>query len=135
MGNTVNDFLRNALRQVGDRHQKAAEVSMKDADPDAWDSSELVEWSANRSGVVVNDGSWLQYRQLNREGGDLSVDDALRTPGALVFSFSSDPMASRDRPSSAGVAISLGNGQIVTVTPGGKVEVVDAETREFSQPR
>ena len=81
---------------------------------------------------MVNDGSWLQYRQLNRQGGDMGVDDALRTPGALVFTFSSDPLASRDRPSSAGVAISLGNGQVITVTPGGKVEVVDASTREFS---
>jgi hypothetical protein len=128
----INDFLRHALDQVGDRHQKGAEASLSDADPDAWDSSELVEWSANVSGVMVNDGSWLQYRQLNRQGGDIGVDDALRTPGALVFTFSSDPLASRDRPSSAGVAISLGNGQVITVTPGGKVEVVDASTREFS---
>ena len=128
----INDFLRHALDQLGDRHQKGAEASLSDADPDAWDSSELVEWSANVSGVVINDGSWLQYRQLNRQGGGLDVDEALRTPGALVFSFSSDPMASSDRPSSAGVAISLGNGQVITVTPGGTVEVVDASTREFS---
>lgn len=128
----INDFLRRALEQVGDRHQRGAEASLSDSDPDAWDSSELVEWSANVSGVMVNDGSWLQYRQLNRQGGDLSVDDALRTPGALVFTFSSDPLASRDRPSSAGVAISLGNGQVITVTPGGQVEVVDASTREFT---
>ena len=129
---TVNDFLRHALEQVGDRHQKGAEAKLSDADPDAWDSSELVEWSANVSGVMVNDGSWHQYRQLNREGGGMSVDDALHTPGALVFTFSSDPMASRDRPTSAGVAISLGNGQVITVTPGGTVEVVDASTREFT---
>lgn len=129
---SVNNFIRHALEQVGDKHRKGAEVSMKDADPDSWDSSELIEWSANQSGVTVNDGSWLQYRQLNRQGGDLSVDDALRTPGALVFTFSSDPMASPDRPTSAGVAISLGNGQVIAVTPGGNVEVVDASTREFT---
>ena len=129
---SVNNFIRHALEQVGDKHRKGAEVSMKDADPDSWDSSELIEWSANQSGVTVNDGSWLQYRQLNRQGGDLSVDDALRTPGALVFTFSSDPMASPNRPTSAGVAISLGNGQVIAVTPGGNVEVVDASTREFT---
>lgn len=129
---SVNNFIRHALDQVGDKHRKGAEVSMKDADPDSWDSSELIEWSANQSGVTVNDGSWLQYRQLNRQGGDLSVDDALRTPGALVFTFSSDPMASPNRPTSSGVAISLGNGQVITVTPGGQVEVVDASTREFT---
>ncbi|MGH9135958.1 MAG: hypothetical protein ACRD0G_02790 [Acidimicrobiales bacterium] len=129
---SVNDFLRNALAQLGDRHQRGAEVSLADGDPDAFDCSELVEWAANRAGVMVNDGSWLQYRQLHRQGGAVDVDDALRTPGALMFTFSSDPMASRDRPSSAGVAISLGNGQVVVVPPGGEVSVVDADTRAWS---
>jgi hypothetical protein len=129
---SVTDFLRNALAQVGDRHRKAAEANLTDADPDAWDSSELVEWSANRAGVTINDGSWLQYRQLHRQGGQLSVEDAVNTPGALLFTFSSEPMASPERPASAGVAISLGNGQIITVAPGGAVAVVDASTRAFS---
>lgn len=129
---SVADFLRNALAQVGDSHRRGAEASTRDADPDAWDSSELVEWSANRAGAVVNDGSWLQYRQLQREGGGLSVEDALHTPGALVFTFSSDPLASSERPTSAGVAISLGNGQLLTVAEGGKVAVVDASTRQLT---
>jgi hypothetical protein len=129
---SVTEFLRNALAQVGDRHLRGAEASHADADPDTWDSSELVEWSAHRAGVELTDGSWLQYRQLQREGGGLPIEDALRTPGALVFTFSSDPMASPERPASAGVAISLGNGQLITVAPGGAVDVVDAGTRELT---
>jgi hypothetical protein len=42
----------------------------------------------------------------------MSVEQALKTPGALLFSFSSDPM-SGGRPSAAHVAISLGNGKTI----------------------
>jgi hypothetical protein len=62
--------------------------------------------------VKMPDGSWLQYRELAKEGTTMSVEQALKTPGALLFSFSSDPMTG-GRPSAAHVAISLGNGKTI----------------------
>jgi hypothetical protein len=42
----------------------------------------------------------------------MSVEEALRTPGALLFKFGSDPMTS-SRPDGAHVAISLGDGTVM----------------------
>ena len=47
---SVTDFLRNALAQVGDRHRKAAEANLTDADPDMWGTAR----------------SWLSGRPIGR---------------------------------------------------------------------
>jgi chromosome segregation ATPase len=125
-------FIDNALDQVGDKHKRGAENRLKDDDPDRWDSSELVEWSANRAGVAVKDGSWIQYKQMHQQGGQLSVQEALSIPGALLFTFSSDPLTTKGRPSHAGVVISLGDGRVIAVTEGKGVEVIDASARTFT---
>ena len=57
------------------------------------------------------DGSWLQYRQLEQQGGAVSVEQALHTRGALLFYFSSPPTGGR--PAEAHVAISLGDGRTI----------------------
>jgi hypothetical protein len=76
--------------------------------------------------VQVPDGSWKQYQFLHDKGMTMSVEDALRTPGALVFGFSSDPLASSDRPARAYVAISLGNGKVLDVSErSGEVREMD----------
>lgn len=85
-----------------------------DADPDAFDCSELVEWACARLGVAptVPDGTWYQIRHCRDRGTETTVDDAVATQGALLFRFSSDPFTG-GRPSSAHVAVSLGNGSTI----------------------
>jgi cell wall-associated NlpC family hydrolase len=106
-------FLRSALAQSGDRYVWGASASPTDPNPSAFDCSELVKWAAKRAGVDVPDGSWLQYLQLKQQGATIPVEQALRTPGALLFSFSHEPTPGGARPSQAHVAISLGDGRTI----------------------
>src|SRR4051812_7460564 len=106
-------FLDAAVAQTGDTYVFGAETAGDDTDPDVFDCSGLVRWAAQQAGVTVPHGSWLQYLTLAEQGGEISVEEALRTPGALLFSFSSKPTESSGRPPGAHVAISLGNGQTI----------------------
>jgi cell wall-associated NlpC family hydrolase len=110
---TLKGFLDAAMSQTGDEYIFGAEASTSDANPDAFDCSELVQWAAGRVGIDMPDGSWLQYLELERQGKVIPVEEAINTPGALLFSFSSDPSEGGGRPSSAHVAISLGNGETI----------------------
>lgn len=112
-GDRVRTFLDEALRQAGDPYVWGAHTSPSDADPGAFDCSELVRWAAARAGVQVPDGSWLQYLDLKEQGALVPVEQALRTPGALLFSFSSEPKPGGGRPREAHVAISLGDGRTI----------------------
>lgn len=104
-------FLDAALAQTGDRYVFGAETNMNDPNPSAFDCSELVEWAAHQAGVQVTDGAWAQYSSLHGEGSAIPVEEAIKTPGALLFSFSSDPLTGR--PKHAHVAISLGDGKTI----------------------
>jgi cell wall-associated NlpC family hydrolase len=106
-------FLQSALAQAGDPYIWGSSAPVSDTDPDAFDCSELVRWAAGRAGVDVPDGSWLQYLDLKAKGATIPVEQALRTPGALLFSFSSEPTPGGGRPSGAHVAISLGDGRTI----------------------
>ena len=123
----LDRFIDAARAQIGDTYRFGAEASEDDADPTAFDSSELVEWAAHRAGFHdMPDGSWNQYRYLHEQGAAISVDEALHTKGALVFGFSSDPLESADRPARAYVGISLGNGKILDVSErAGQVREMD----------
>jgi hypothetical protein len=123
----LDRFLKAARDQIGDKYRFGAEASEDDANPTAFDSSELVEWAAHRAGFHdMPDGSWNQYRFLHEQGASVPVDEALRTPGALVFGFSSDPLESDERPARAYVGISLGNGKVLDVSErGGEVREMD----------
>jgi hypothetical protein len=113
----LDRFLQSAKDQIGDPYRFGAETDLNDPNPTAFDSSELVEWAAHQAGVKdMPDGSWNQYRHLHDAGATVSLDEALQTKGALVFGFSSDPLASPDRPARAYVGISLGNGQVLDVS-------------------
>lgn len=90
------DFLEHALSQAGDPYVFGVEVQLQDPDPPAFDCSELVQWAAAQAGLQVPDGSQAQ-REFVRP---MSVQQALRTPGALLF-----------RPGH--VAISLGDGRSI----------------------
>lgn len=128
----LDTFLNAALAQQGDRYVFGHEVRVDDADPDTFDCSELVQWAAMQAGVEITDGSWLQYRAMAQKGANLPVEEALRTPGALLFTFSSDPNTG-GRPSRAHVAISLGDGRVMEArNPRVGVLISDASTHKWT---
>jgi cell wall-associated NlpC family hydrolase len=102
------------LAQAGDRYVFGAEVSFADPNPTTFDCSEIVEWSCARNGVTptMPDGSWLQWRHARNHDTLTTIDAAIRQRGALLFRFSSDP-GTGNRPSTAHVAVSLGNGTTI----------------------
>jgi hypothetical protein len=111
-GDRAERFVEEALAQAGDRYVFGKEARLDDPDPAVFDCSELVQWAAHRVGVTVSDGSWLQYLQMQKQGGAISVEEALHTRGALLFYFSTPP-TSAGRPGKAHVAISLGDGRTI----------------------
>ena len=113
----LEEFMSRAQSQTGVPYRFGAEADLNDSSGAAeFDSSELVQWAAHQAGVELPDGSWKQYQALHEAGSAVSVDVALGTKGALLFGFSSDPLASPDRPQRAYVAISLGNGKVLDVS-------------------
>ena len=106
-------FVDAAIAQRGDRYVFGSEAGLDDPDPDAFDCSELTQWAADQVGVTIPDGATYQYLDLKAKGHLLPVEEALHTKGALLFYFSSEPTAAGGRPSSAHVAISLGDGKTI----------------------
>jgi cell wall-associated NlpC family hydrolase len=108
---TTMQFLTNALDQKGKPYVWGASAAPTDPNPAAFDCSELTKWAAARSGVTIPDGAAHQYVWLKQQGATMTVQQALRTPGALLFSFASEPQPGLSgEPAHAHVAISLGNG-------------------------
>ena len=97
---TADDFVRFALAQDGDVYIFGAETQLDDPNPTTFDCSELVQWAAHQAGVTIPDGSANQSDHVRRHGTQISVQQALETPGALLF-----------RPGH--VAISLGDGRTI----------------------
>jgi cell wall-associated NlpC family hydrolase len=130
----LQGFLDAATAQAGDRYIFGAQTSLQDADPDAFDCSELVRWAAGRVGVTLPDGSWNLYLSLKAKGLLIPVEQAVDTPGALLFRFSTEPTPGSGRPSGAHVAISLGDGErtIEAMNPSRGVRLGDATGRGFN---
>ncbi|WP_261569923.1 NlpC/P60 family protein [Frankia gtarii] len=103
---TTARFLHAALAQAGDQYVYGAEAELDDPDPNAFDCSELTQWAAAQAGVQIPDGAAAQYDELRTHGQEISVDDALRTPGALLFHADPNGYISH-------VAISLGDGRTI----------------------
>lgn len=97
---TAEAFVQKALAQDGDRYIFGAETNLNDPNPSAFDCSELVQWAAAQVGVSIPDGTMNQLPHIQKAGKGISVDQALRTRGALLF-----------RPGH--VAISLGDGRTI----------------------
>ena len=93
---SVGRFLNAALAQNGDEYEYGAGRNLNDANPNTFDCSELVQWAAHQAGVTIPDGSANQ----RAASIPISVEEAIRTPGALLF---------RD----GHVAISLGDGRTI----------------------
>lgn len=123
---TTDRFVQAAVSQRGDRYIYGAEANLSHANPKAFDCSELIQWAAHQAGVTIPDGAEWQYLDLKDKASLISVDQALKTKGALLFSFSFEPTSSGPRPPQAHVAISLGDGH--TIEARGRAYGVD----EFS---
>jgi cell wall-associated NlpC family hydrolase len=99
----IEDFVAAALTQRGDPYVFGAEASFNDANPSAFDCSELVQWAAARAGVKFKDGAQNQRDECRRADTLIPVEEGFRTRGALLFRIDEGP--GHDH-----VAISLGDG-------------------------
>ena len=132
-GKAVEVFVKAALAQEGDSYVFGAETSLSDPDPTTFDCSELVQWAAYQAGVQLPDGSYNQYLELKAGNAAISVEEALRTRGALLFTFSEEPTPGGGRPSEADVVISLGDGRTVgAANPRSGVVVSQVGNRQFT---
>lgn len=104
---TAQEMLRLALKQNGDKYVFGHEVNLNDKDPNTFDCSELVQWAVHQAGGSITDGSQAQRAAVNK----ISVAEAARTPGALLFNGHH-------------VAISLGDGVHTIEAKGAKYGVV-----------
>jgi len=103
-------FLKTALAERGKPYVYAATARTDDPDPKAFDCSELTKWAAARVGVTIPDGATAQYLHIRDHGATMPVEQALRTPGALLFHFGHEPRDLGDIPADGHVAISVGDG-------------------------
>jgi hypothetical protein len=99
---SASDFVRIAMSQVGKQYIFGAEANPNDPNPRAFDCSELVEWAVKRAGGNIVDGAANQFNYCRQHGTVISVQQALRTPGALLFYRNLGH-----------VMISLGDGRVV----------------------
>lgn len=112
-GQKLDTFVNDALAQAGDSYVFGANVDLHNTNPTSFDCSSLVEWSAAQVGITLPRTSYGQYLQLQQQGATIPVEQALHTRGALLFDFSSPPTPGGGRPSTAHVAISLGDGHTI----------------------
>jgi len=103
-------FLTTALGQQGKPYVYGATASISDPSPKAFDCSELTKWAAGRVGVTIPDGATAQYLYIRDHGDTMTVQQALHTPGALLFHFGHEPKNLGDIPADGHVAISVGDG-------------------------
>jgi cell wall-associated NlpC family hydrolase len=125
---TAQKLVDAALAQRGDAYEFGAEADGQ-ADPTAFDRSELTQWAAHEAGIEIPDGSAAQYLDLKAKGLLIPVAQAAHTPGALLFSFSSEPTADGPKPDVAHVAISQGTGMTVEADDTHGVTVMDIGDR------
>ncbi len=109
----LDAFLHAAEAQVGDAYHAGATPSPNDPDPHAFDCSSFVQWAAHQAGVQLDRTAEAQYLQLKGMGTTISVEQALHTPGALLFHLPHEPSPGEAFGPNAHVAISLGDGRTV----------------------
>jgi NlpC/P60 family protein len=107
---TTQQFVQTALAEQGKPYVYGATAQISDPNPRAFDCSELTKWAAARSGVTIPDGATAQYLYIRDHGDTMTVQQALHTPGALLFHFGHEPKDLGDIPADGHVAISLGDG-------------------------
>jgi cell wall-associated NlpC family hydrolase len=102
-------FLSEALAQQGKPYVYGT-TNVADPNPKSFDCEGLVKWAAAQVGVSMPSGATAQYVYIRDHGGTMSVQQALHTPGALLFHFSHEPRNAGDVPADGHVAISVGDG-------------------------
>jgi cell wall-associated NlpC family hydrolase len=107
-------FLKMAVAQAGDPYDSDSNADITD-NPNPWEleCSELTEWAGIQAGIKLDTTSYLQFFQMQDANAIVSVQDALDTPGALLFTFDPPPVRGGGRPPKAHVAISLGDGRTI----------------------
>jgi len=95
---SLEKFVQAALAQRGKPYDWGA------AGPGAFDCSGLVLWAASLIGVTLPHNSGDQYELLKSQGKSMTVAQAIRTRGALLF---------EGEGGSQHVVISLGNGKTI----------------------
>lgn len=108
----VVDFVNEALTHRGKPYIFGTEASPLDPDPEAFDCSELVEYSASRTGIKpkVPDGAYYQWQHTRNHGLAIPVKEGIHTYGALLFIGDGTGVG---RDAITHVAISLGNGTTI----------------------
>ena len=86
----LQTFLHAAVAQRGDSYVFGAK-GIGQADPTAFDCSGLTAWAADQAGVQLPAGAAYQYVALKQQGMTIPVDQAIHTPGALLFHFATEP--------------------------------------------
>lgn len=100
---TGRDVVATAIRATGLPYVMGAEADLgTDELPEAFDCSELVQWACARNGVGILDGHWLQWKWCAAQGTLIPVEQAIDTPGALLFVY--------DGTTTGHVAFSRGDG-------------------------
>lgn len=79
------DFITIAAAQVGDSYVWGAQPKVSDPNPGAFDCSALVQWAAGRVGVSLPRTSEEQWAAIQAAKTTLTVDQASKTQGALMF--------------------------------------------------
>lgn len=112
MAGNIETFM-DAMSSIGSHYRFGGGCNCRSALCDYADCSEVVKWAACRAGVTLPDGTWIQYRAIRSAGLSTTPARALKTRGALLFIFSSNPLVG-GRPSQAHVAVSNGDGVTTT---------------------
>lgn len=99
----IDRFVALALQQAGKNYVYGATPNSGNANPGSFDCSSLVQWAALRVGIPdPTRTTYTQIAKIRAAGRMLTVQQAINTKGALLFSPASDH-----------VAISLGNGKTI----------------------
>jgi cell wall-associated NlpC family hydrolase len=126
----LQTFLADAVAQQGDAYHAGATPSPNDPDPHVFDCSSLVQWAAHQAGVDLARTAEAQYLQLKGMGSTMSVEQALKTPGALLFHLPHEPSPGEAFGPNAHVAISLGDGRTIEAI-GSKWGVREVDVASF----
>jgi cell wall-associated NlpC family hydrolase len=105
-------FLKQARAQRGDSYSYGSTPKLSAKNPTSFDCSSLTQWAANKAGVKLPRTAEYQYMELKHQHNLIPVDQALKTPGALLFYFSREPTSSLPA-GQAHVAISKGDGRTI----------------------
>ena len=89
---TGQELVDLLLTQDGKPYVFGAEVDLDDPDPESFDCSELIQWGCYQLKVKpeFSDGAIYQYRYCKRFGTLISLEEAYKTPGALLFFITDD---------------------------------------------